>query len=190
MAGNYQGVTTGECSDGYHRLSFDLTNLGSYGENTQNITSLKLFHISSSRSTAEGFVDFGASGEATAYRGQMFSSGTNLTIDEQSPVSCTTIEFDYLLKDNGYFHISFLDSSWTKFYGNYKFNKLGAASSYAGVTTQLLSDNYIHVVMTCSLLEITGNENNRDKVPETISVIFIRGDWTTGNGYIDNVTLN
>ena len=190
LAENYQGVTTGECSDGYKRICFDLTNLGSYGENTGNITYIKLFHISSSRSTAEGFVDFDTTGEATIYRGQMFSAGVDLTINEASPVTCSTIEFDYYLKDTGYFNISFLDSSWANFYGNYKFNNSGPASSYAGVSKQVLSDGYIHIVMTCSMLEITGNENNRNKVPGTISVVFVRGDWTTGNGYIDNITFS
>lgn len=190
LGDNYSGVSTGTCSDGYHRVSFDLTNLGSFGENTGNVTSLKLFYISSSRSTGEGFVDFNSTEEAIVYRGQMFSSGNDLTINEQNPVSCTTIEFDYYLLDDGCFNISFMDSSWANFYGNYEFNKTGAASSYAGITTQVLSDGYIHVVMTCSQLGITGNENNRNKVPGTISIIFIRGSWTTGNGYLDNITFH
>ena len=189
LGGNYQGVTTGDCSDGYHRVSFDLTNLGSYGANTQSITSLKLFHISSSRSNAEGFVDFNASGEATMYRGEMFTAGTDLTISK-SPVACSTIEFDYLIKDDGFIKICFLDENWAKYYGYYQFNKTGAASNYVGVSTQALSDGYIHVVLTCLQLQITNNNSNRDNAPDSISVIYIRGAFSTANGYIDNLTLN
>ena len=89
-----------------------------------------------------------------------------------NPVNATTIEFDYYMKDDGYFNICFLDSAWEKYYGYYEFNKSGATSTYAGVATQVLSDGYIHVVLTCSQLDKTKNNPNRDNVPDSISVIY------------------
>ena len=94
------------------------------------------------------------------------------------------------ITDDGTFNLAALNSDWSKYYGYYCFNAQGADADYAGITCEKLSDGYIRVTLTLSELMRTNNNDNRDSVPENLSLLYIAGRFSNANGYIDNIQIN
>ena len=101
----------------------------------------------------------------------------------------TLVTFEYLLTNNGSISVAIVNDSYNKYYGYFNFNKNGAGSAYAGVSTETLDDGFIKVTLDLALIQRTNNANNRNNVPESISRFMIRGDWSTAVGCIDNITF-
>ena len=100
------------------------------------------------------------------------------------------VEFDYyILSSSGNFVVSIMQEDWAKYYGYYSFVKNGAASSYDGVTTETLQDGYIHVTMILPELNLTNHQSGRTNAPSTVGRFYIRGDWSSAYGLIDNITF-
>ena len=56
LASAYNGVTIQLLEDGYYRVTFNIAQLD-IGSNFENITQIDLFHMSGSRTTADGYID-------------------------------------------------------------------------------------------------------------------------------------
>ena len=130
---------------------------------------------------AELYLDENDDVPEIVYRGEEFQAGVNKNIMLNNNKTLESITFEYKLTNDGYFHMALM-KDWGNFYSYYKFDANGAAGSYAGVTTQVLEDGYILVTIDVAALNmVTG-------APEgVVDFLYIRGDWTTANGYIDNV---
>ena len=107
--------------------------------------------------------------------------GATFVMDNQTPV--TRLSFDYKI-DSGYFHIALLPD-WNNFYGYFKFDVNGASNTYAGITTRKLDNGYIRVYVDIpALTTVTGTPS------AVVTMLFIRGNWTTANGDITNICIN
>ena len=101
------------------------------------------------------------------------------------------VEFDYyLLSNGGSIAVSIMQEDWSKYYGYYSFNKTGPASSYDGVDSETLQDGYIHITMTLPELNLTNHQSGRTNAPTTVGRFYIRGDWSSAYGLIDNITFS
>ena len=56
LASAYNGVTIQLLEDGYYRVTFNIAQLD-IGSNFENITQIDLFHMSGSRTTADGYIE-------------------------------------------------------------------------------------------------------------------------------------
>ena len=127
-----------------------------------------------------------ASAPAMTYRGQQFYYQKNFTY-ETTYAAYTHVEFDYYLIHNGTFNMCIMNEDWGKYYGYYAFNQNGPEGNYDGITSEVLADGYIHVVMATAELGKTNGNNNRNNVPETIGRFYIRGNWSDAVGLVDNI---
>ena len=115
------------------------------------------------------------------YRGEEIQSATNKTILLNNKKALETISFEYKVTNDGHFNLGFM-KDWGNFYSYYKFNANGAMENYTGVTTQVLEDGYILVTVDVAALDkVTGAPAG------AVEFLYIRGDWSTATGYIDNV---
>lgn len=125
-------------------------------------------------------------GSSMNYHGEQFYYQKNYT-HETTYAAYTTLEFDYYLIHNGSFNIALMQEDWSKYYGYYSFNQNGPTSNYAGVSSEVLADGYIHITMILSELAYTNNSANRNNAPDTVGRFYIRGNWSDAVGLIDNI---
>ena len=103
----------------------------------------------------------------------------------------TTVEFDYyILSSSGNIAVSIMQEDWAKYYGYYSFGKNGPASSYDGISFEVLQDGYIHITMILPELNLTNHQPGRTNAPTTVGRFYIRGDWSSAYGLIDNITFS
>ena len=100
-----------------------------------------------------------------------------------------TVSFDYKTEGSGEIAVILRGTKWTTFYGDFRLTENGEKTDYAGITTVILDDGYIRVTFDIAALQRTGCVNNRDTAPVDIALIDIY-NWTTVNGYIDNITVS
>ena len=123
-----------------------------------------------------------------APRGQAFTAGQDnfytLTAGDYK-----TLSFDYKTNGDGELAVILRGSAWTRFYGDFRLTQSGEKTDYAGITTETLEDGYIRVTFDIAALQRTGCVNNRNTAPEDIALIDIY-NWTTVDGYIDNIQVS
>ena len=66
--------------------------------------------------------------------------------------------------------------------GYYMLDMNSAGTAFSGATCTLLEDGYIHVEIT-----IADAPAYNDQAPDGVEMVYIRGNWTSANGFIDNV---
>ena len=114
-------------------------------------------------------------------RGEAIEANVDKTILLNNNEALETVSFEYKVVDGDVFNLALM-KDWSNFYSYYAFNASGATQNYAGVTTEKLEDGYIRVtIQVAALGQVTGNP---DRV---VDFLYIRGDWSDVNGYIDNV---
>ena len=121
-------------------------------------------------------------------RGQAFTAGQDnfytLTAGDYK-----TLSFDYKPSGDGEVAVILRGSAWTSFYGDFRLTATGEKTDYAGITTEALEDGYIHVTFDIEALQRTNCVNDRKNAPEDIALIDMY-NWTTVDGYIDNIQVS
>ena len=120
--------------------------------------------------------------ESEIVRGESFVAGTNYIGEIVDTALSSTLVIDIKITsgEETYLNLCLLDSSWTNYLGYFEINYDGSLSeTYDGVSVVELSDGYYR--LTLNLSQITQKTGS----PSAISIVFIRGDWTTASGYID-----
>ena len=121
-------------------------------------------------------------------RGAAFTAGKSTIFDIEDGVY-DIVSFDYKIDGEGEIAAIIRGTEWLKFYGDYRLTAEGEKTDYLGITTEKLSDGYIRVTFDLAALDRSGCINNRDGAPSDVSLIDIY-DWTTANGYIDNIQVS
>ena len=121
-------------------------------------------------------------------RGSVFTAGQS-TLFDVIDGEYDILSFDYKIDGEGEIAAIIRGTEWLKFYGDYRLTAEGEKYDYVGITTEKLDDGYIHVTFDLAVLERSGCVDNRDGAPTDVSVIDVY-DWTTANGYIDNIQVS
>ena len=122
-------------------------------------------------------------------RGKAFSTGVDnfFYLDEAGDYE--TLTFDYKTDGSGEIAVIFRGSKWSTFYGDFRLTENGEKVDYAGITTAVLEDGYIRVTFNLKELQRSGCVDNRNAAPVDVKLIDLY-NWTTVNGYIDNITVS
>ena len=183
VVGNYPGVTTKMLADGSIRAYFDLTKLTSIAGNPTDVITMLYIRGGNDYVNGNGAISNICINDAAEYapRGQMFTAGMDKTIDPANKGVLNSISFEYKLESGNEFNIALMPN-WSSFYGYFSFGATGANDIYDGVTTQVLEDGYIRVTFDMAALTKYSGTPTAD-----IDFLYIRGNWSDANGYIDNV---
>ena len=119
--------------------------------------------------------------DENASRGQAITAGKNLTIELGNTEAVVGLQFEYKLTDGNKLAVAVL-SDWENYYGYYDLNADGVDAP--GVYCQKLSDGYVRIIMELSAL--TKKIGTPTAVIENL---YIRGDWSDANGFIDQVQV-
>ena len=115
-------------------------------------------------------------------RGNLLFDNKNFKVEVDS-AAYSTITFEYKILNGGTFGLALLND-YSNYFGYFTFNSVGAASTYAGITTQTLSDGYVRV--TINIAALTAYVGTR---PTTLKAFYINSGRTSAQGYIDNVSF-
>ena len=208
---DYDGITTEKLEDGYIRVTVIFAQLGRTGcvNNRDSApSSVGIFDVYEF-GTADGYVDniqldvelpeeeeptepevptepeIPAEPEETL----AFVAGTGLTTSVKTAYE--SISFDYKLTTDGVMGVVLRGAdAWLSFYGEYYFNAYGESIDYAGVTTEVLDNGYIHVTMYFDELSRSGCADNRNGAPANVGVLDIYGGFTTADGASANIQVD
>lgn len=184
------GVTVRSTDDGYLRVTVDFAKLPANKFEPGHATQVSHLEIHStveegSWTTASGFVDvFPTKGEVI--RGQRFHDKTDLTInlDKHIPLTETIkVDFKFDVSTVGSQAAIMLGQGWDQYYGYFVIRGDGTLeNTYDGVSITNLDDGYIRATFDLSkLTKAQGGVAPTDY----IDMIYVRGIWTYGDGYID-----
>ncbi len=189
---DYPGVTTEVLEDGYIRVTFDLPTLNRTGcvDNLNNAPSdIGLIDIFGAWTTVDGYIDNIQLSKREVYRGQPFTAAKDSYFYLDQAGDYDIMSFDYKTEDSGEVAVIIRGSKWSTFYGDFRLTENGEKVDYAGITTEVLEDGYIRATFDLKALQRSGCVNNRDAAPVDIKLIDIY-NWTTVNGYIDNIQVS
>ncbi|MBR5570651.1 MAG: DUF4091 domain-containing protein [Oscillospiraceae bacterium] len=179
--GDYKGVTTQKIENGYIRVYIDLADVNYIAGTPSDV--ITMIYVRGNYTTANGEITNIRLNESayTPYRGKALTPGVNQQIDLDATEEIATLSFDYKIVGSGHMQIALLPN-WSAYFGYFKLDANGEVGDYVGVTTEKLEDGYIRVAM--NLNDVTAMAGTPSTI---IDFLYIRGDWTTANGYIDNV---
>ena len=182
--GVYPGVVTKELDDGSIRVYMDMTAVTTIvGAAPSDV--VKLLYVRGNWTTANGTISnicINGAAEA-APRGETITAGADKTINPIVSGELTTISFDYKIESGEKINVALMPN-WISFYGFFELNA-EATNVYNGVTYEKLSDGYIRVTFDmAALTKMSGTPST------AIDFLYIRGDWSDANGYIDNVQFS
>ena len=187
LGDNYSGLSVNALDDGYFRVTVVFSELNKLGGGSiDNITDINMFYIRGGWSTASGYVDFNSDADAQVIRGETLTAGTNFTKDLVPAFPLTdTLYVDYKFTTSADTKMVLMfGHGWSDYFGYYEFYSDGRlGGSYSGVSITLLSDGYYRITFVLSQLNKIGGgslENITD-----ISLLYIRGSYTTASGYVD-----
>ena len=194
FGGEYRKVV--QANSGWVELRWDLKEFGI--DSLADVGAIRLKASSTAPSTAgytmHLYVDDinVVQGESTdepesVVRGKAFTAGKD-NYFTMTAGDYKTVSFDYKTEGSGEIAVILRGTKWTTFYGDFRLTENGEKTDYAGITTEILDDGYIRVTFDIAALQRTGCINNRDTAPVDIALIDIY-NWTTVNGYIDNITV-
>lgn len=136
--------------------------------------------------TSLRFLELEYSCSSEASEGAEFFAGTDKTISlsKHYEVDTDVLTFDVKHKDETLKAsvMLFGGGDWDHYFGYYD---ISTTTSQTGITVTKLPDNYYRYELDLSKLNRTNSSWNRDNVPEYVDSIYIRGNWTTGSGYIE-----
>ena len=182
---NYAGVTTELLDDGYIRVTFKITELNKISGAPTG--AIQFLYIRGGWSDSNGYIDnitYTIYQPKLEFEGGDFAATTGATFVLDNDQAVTRMTFDYAIESGEYFHIALMPD-WNNFFGYFKFDANGASGNYAGVVTQKLADGSIRVyVDLTTVTTMTGTPSN------VVTMLFVRGNWTTANGTISNICIN
>ena len=185
----YEGVTLVALTDGYMRMTFDLSSVViKAGTKPTSITKV-VIRCTWSSNTDTVYVDVEPTTETTPYRGVLRSSSdiSNIALSKTYTRSGTlTIDYKYVdsTTDSAQPFSLYLGESISQSYGNFKFyyNKMndnGVPND--GVTITELEDGYMHVVFDLATISKKANDASGT---ETFSKVMFRWFGPTQGVYI------
>ena len=187
---DYSGVTTEKLEDGYIHVTFDIAQLNRTGcvDNRNGAPAdIQLIDIYGTWTTVSGYIDnIQVSKKEVVVRGEPFTAGKDTFFYFDQAGDYDTVSFEYKTDGTGEVAVIMRGSKWSTFYGDFRLTESGEKVDYAGITTELLEDGYIRATFHIDELQRSGCVNNRDGAPVDIKLIDIY-NWTTVNGYIDNI---
>jgi len=147
--------------------------------NTVNVKYFKLIHFKGTGAQLKSFTVNYACAEKPI-RGSTFNPDAGFTKDvDYSATDIITVDFKFTSASDTYLNIALL-TDWSNGYGYFEIRANGTMGSYDGVHLYTLDDGYMRVVFdVAQLTKIQGG------TPTTVGILFIRGSWTTGSGYVD-----
>lgn len=143
-----------------------------------------LFFVRGANTNCNGYLDHITFAKDAHPDKEAFTAGTSKTIPTTVD-SYTSVTFNYIINNEGYMNVVILDNGWDYGYGYFKLTKDGKGDSTTGITTTALDAGWISVTIDFATATIFGGQR-----PETVALLYIRGNWTTANGYIENVTFH
>ena len=186
---DYPGITTEKLDDGYIRVTFDIAQLNRtlcVDNRNGAPVDIKLIDIFGTWTTVNGYIDNIQVSKKEVIRGKTFTAGKDNYFSLDKAGDYSKLSFDYKLTGSGELAAIIRGTKWSTFYGDFRLTENGEKVDYAGITTEKLSDGYIRVTFDIDALQRTACVNNRDKAPVDLSLIDIY-QWTTVDGYIDNI---
>ncbi len=199
--GSDPGVSYEVLSDGYIRITLDLSEMTTMSGTPTNV--IELLYIRGSSSDANGYLDNiqYVTGESETpeetepevtepevtepevtepvIRGEAFTAGSSTRIYFTEGVY-NTVTFDYKITEGEVMQFALLqDSAGSAYYGRFTLTATGEQTDYAGVEVVALSDGYYRV--TINIVEVTESKGT----PTALSTFYIRGSGTTASGYVD-----
>ncbi|MBR5570014.1 MAG: hypothetical protein IKW10_03875 [Oscillospiraceae bacterium] len=181
----YDGVTIVELEDGYKRVTFDLNALTKYSGNPAK--TLSFLYIRGAWTDATGYIDnvqYTVYTPTLVFDGGEFVASNNLVVEMANDQAVTNMSFDYKIT-SGENIVMALMSDWDNYYGYYAFNANGKVDNDNGITTEALGDGYIRV-----FLDFTTMNKTSGSPSSVLTMIYIRGAWTTASGSIENIRIN
>lgn len=142
-----------------------------------------MLYIRGNWTTATGFIDHIEFSKDPHPNKDAFVAGESKTITTPSD-SYTSVTFSYTITNEGYMNVVIL-CNWQTGYGYFKLTREGKGDSTTGITTTAKGDGWIDVTIDFATATIFGGSK-----PETVDMMYIRGSWTTANGYIENVVFH
>ena len=112
-----------------------------------------------------------------------FVAGENLTVEFENSKKLSSMSLDYKITSGEKFSLALM-VDWNNFYGVFDFTAEGTSHPIDGVSTEALSNGYIRA--TFDLHAITKYSGKPSGI---VTMLYVRGDWTTANGIIENVKL-
>ena len=205
VAETYKGISSEVLDNGYIRVTMDLAliNRTNHVWNTDNApATVSTFFLRGDWSDANGVIDNircmtadaggdeeegGDSGYTEIVTpGGSFEANKGITVNFEAG-AYDVVTFDYKITNGGEMQACLLSADWAKFYGYFKFNANGLVQDYDGVSAEKLSNGYIRVTLKLADLGITNWQNNRDNAPETVGILYVRGDISSAAGSVDNI---
>lgn len=180
----YNGVEVVSIEDGWKAVTIMLNSVidGKILSGGRPDTVDMLF-IRGDWSTANGYIDHIEFSKDSHPNKDVFVAGTDKTITTPSD-SYTSLTFNYTITNEGYINLVVLNN-WSNGYGYFKLTREGKGDSTTGITTTALGDGWISVTIDFATATIFGGS-----APTNVDMLYIRGGWTTANGYIENVTFH
>ena len=182
LGGSYDGVSITYLSDDYFRVTVVLSELTAVNGAPEKIN---FFRIRGKSSTASGYVDFNPNEEPEVIRGSAFYASTSFSQALDPALSLTdtlVVDIKFTSGSSTYVTINIREGWEAWYYGSYKIFANGTlASTYNGVTIQLLEDGYYRVTFNIAELDIGPSIESITK----IDLFHMSGSHTTANGYIE-----
>ena len=134
----------------------------------------------------EKVITFNIVGQAE--KGDKFTGGTDYTLDLKNPVpvSSGTITFDLKITTGSDTHINVMfGDGWSHYFGYFEINSSTGVGAYNGLTSvTTLADGYTRYVFTLNQITKEVNDDDKKSHPEYINLFYIRGNWTTADGFV------
>ncbi|MBO4573357.1 MAG: hypothetical protein J5762_06325 [Clostridia bacterium] len=150
-----------------------------------DMTAVKTVYFKGGSATFE-IIDVKTRSSSDWPRGQAITAGSSLEIHAGTEKAYTKVSFDYIATTTGEFAVTIMSQDWSGRYGPksgyYMLDMNSAGTAFSGATCTLLEDGYIHVEIT-----IADAPAYNDQAPDGVEMVYIRGNWTSANGFIDNV---
>ncbi|MBR5570646.1 MAG: DUF4091 domain-containing protein [Oscillospiraceae bacterium] len=181
---NYAGITTQELDDGYIRVTVQLSQLNQVSGSPERM--IDFLYIRGDWSDADGYIDnvsYTVYKPTEIFEGGSIVAGKDLTIHMGNAQAVTRMSFDYSIT-SGSFHIALLPD-WSNYFGYFKFDANGEVGDYPGVLAQKINDTTWRVYF--DMTQVTTIAGAPSPV---ITMLYVRGDWTSANGSISNICIN
>ncbi len=187
FSNSYEGVTISALDDGYYRLVFDLSKLNKTDGGVAPDSYIDLVYIRGIWSDVNGRIDIEPSGGGSVIRGKTFTAGSDFSTNLNPTVAISeSISLDFKFTSGSDTKVSMmLGQGWNQYWGMFEIYGNGnLGNTYNGVSVTFLDDGYFRVTFNLSQLTKLADKPAPDSY---VDLIYFRGIWTTGSGYVDIV---
>lgn len=178
----YNGVEVVSIEDDWKAVTIMLNSVSKLF-NSQRPDSVSLLFIRGDWSTANGYIDHIQFSKDAHPNKDAFVGGTDKSVLVPSD-SYTSLTFNYIITNEGHMNVVILNN-WSNGYGYFRLEREGKGDNTTGITTTAIGEGWISVTIDFATATVFGGS-----APTNVDMLFIRGGWTTANGYIEDVTFH